>query len=116
MSRSTKDKNDVARTKIEQNSLTLNDNESVVNDKLTTNHTKKSNKSTENRNSKSELPKSNQPIYLSIKRSAKVREEVDDSASLEAIVEKIKGSKILEDKKNREELLGIINNFLKFKR
>jgi hypothetical protein len=116
MSRSTKDKNDEARTKIEQNSLTLNDNERVVNDKLFNDHPRKSNKSTEKRDSKSELPKSNQPIYLSIRRSAKVREEVDNSASVEAIVEKIKGSKILKDKKNRKELLEIIKNFLKFKR
>ena len=114
MSRSTKDKNDVARTKIEPNSLTLN--KSVVNDKLETNQQGKSNKTTEKRNSKSHFPKSNQLIYLLIRRSAKVREEVDDSASFDVIVKKIKGSKILKDKKNREELLGIINNFLELKR
>ena len=87
-----------------------------VNDKLETNHLGKSNKSSDQMTLKLELPKSNQPIYVSIRRSAKAKEEVDDSASVDEIVETIKGSKLLKEKKNRQELFRIINNFLKFKR
>ena len=87
-----------------------------VNDKIETNHLGKSNKSSEKTTLKSELPKSNQPIYVSIRRSAKAKEDVDDSASVDEIVETIKGSKMLKEKKNREEPLRIINTFLKFKR
>ena len=102
-----KDKNNVARTKMEQVS---------VNDKIETNHLGKSNKGSEKMTLKSELPKSNQPIYVSIRRSTKTKEDVHDSASVDEIVETIKRSKMLKEKKNREELLRIINNFLKFKK
>ena len=83
-----------------------------VNDKLETNHLGKSNKCSEKNTLKSELPKSNQPIYVSIRRSAKAKEDVDDSVSVDEIVETIKGSKMLKEKKNREEILRIHNQYL----
>ena len=43
--------------------------------------------------------KTSQLIYLSIRRSEQVRQEVDDSASVGVNIKKIKGGKILEDKR-----------------
>ena len=60
--------------------------------------------------------KTSQLIYLSIRRSEQVREEVDDSASVDVNVKKIKGEKNPKRQENRKELLRIINNFLKFNR
>ena len=83
-----------------------------VNYKIETNHLGKSNKGSEKMALKSELPKSNQPINVSIRRSTKAKEDVDDSASVDEIVETIKGSKMLKEKKNREEILRIHNQYL----
>ena len=67
---------------------------------------------------KEAVSKTNKPIYVSIRRSSKVKENIieeDDEPSIDDIVKVVKESKILQNKENREELLLIITNFLKFK-
>ena len=67
---------------------------------------------------KEAVSKTNKPIYVSIRRSSRVKENIieeNDEPSIEYIVKVVKASKILENKENREELLVIINKFLKFK-
>ena len=67
---------------------------------------------------KETVSKTNKPIYVSIRRSSKVKENIieeDDKPSIDDIVKVVKESKILQNKENREELLLIITNFLKFK-
>ena len=138
MSRSTKDKNYSARTSIEKSFentfLTPKKNKYIVQEKSSNATPKpdlpKSNQPTYvsiRRSSNAGLtvtdkeeaaPKVSKPIYVSIRRSSKVKEELlksDEKPSIDEIVKIIKGSKILEIKENREELLSIINNFLKYK-
>ena len=58
------------------------------------------------------------PIQMSIRRKSKVKDELlreNDKPSIEDVVQVITESRILEIRENREELLSIINNFLKFK-
>ena len=139
MSRSTKDKNFSARTSFENTFVTSSKNKYVVQEK------DEGSKNADMMEPKEDLPKSNQPtyvsirkssnveevaeqkdtipktikpIYVSIRRSSKVKVEAfkrDDGTSIDEIIEVVKGSKILENKENREELLLVINNFLKFK-
>ena len=160
MNRSTKEKNFSARASIEKDEtdkkkeigknndktplikVASNKEKYVVKDKYTVKGKHEADKKDEDgkNNDKTHLPKSNQPIYLSIRRSSKVKEETeadiprsnhpiylsirkgkdeadksDDGTSIDEIVKVIKESKILQDKGNREELLVIIKNFLKFK-
>ena len=140
MSRSTKDKNFSARTSIEKSFentfVTSSKNKYVVHEK---------DENADNTEPRVDLPKSNQPtyvsirkssnaeavtdpkeavsktnkpIYVSIRRSSKVKENIieeNDEPSIDDIVKVVKESKILQNKENREELLLIITNFLKFK-
>ena len=138
MSRSTKDKNFSARTSMEKSFentfLTPKKNKYIVPEKSSNATAKpdlpKSNQPTYvfiRRSSNAGLkvtdkeeaaPKASKPIYVSIRKSSKVKEELfrsDQKPSIDEMVKLIKGSKILENRENREELLFNINNFLKYK-
>ena len=63
-------------------------------------------------------PKKSNPIYVSVRRSATIEEELikeNGNSSLEEIVKVIEGNLLLEKQGNRKELLLIITNFLKQK-
>jgi hypothetical protein len=82
----------------------LNINKRVANDKLETDYPRKSKKRKEKRKFEIRTSKeepTNLSIY-SIRRSVQIRDEVDDSPSVEAIVEKIKGSKSSKARKARK--------------
>ena len=122
MSRSTKEKNYSARTSIEKSFentfLTPKKNKYIVQEKSTNASPKPDLPKSKETNEEEAAPKASKPIYVSIRRSSKVKEELlksDEKPSIDEIVKIIKGSKILEIKENREELLSIINNFFKYK-
>ena len=62
--------------------------------------------------------KKNNPIYVSVRRSAAIEEELikeNGNSSLEEIGKVIEGNLLLEKQENRKELLLIITHFLKQK-